>query len=278
MTTSTTQAERAQRFRALHDGAELLLLPNAWDPITAKIFAAAGFPAIATTSAGVAEALGFNDGEHTPLDLIVAATGRIVAAVDVPVTADIEAGFGATAHDVGETVRRIIGAGAVGINLEDVIYPDERLYELSEAARRVTAARRAAEAEGIPLYINARTDVFLLRVGEPGDRLAESLRRAAAFIDAGASGIFVPMVADNATIGALAAQIAAPLNVLARPGLPPRADLRRLGVRRVSLGSSAMRATMAYLRALAADVRDASGFGFLDRPATPYPSIPPGAN
>jgi 2-methylisocitrate lyase-like PEP mutase family enzyme len=273
MTTPTTQADRARAFDALHRREELLLLANAWDAISARIIAAAGFPAIATTSSGVAAAVGYPDGEGAPLDEIVAATARIARAVDVPVTADIESGFGATASDVAETVRRIINAGAVGVNLEDVIYPDGRLFEVPVAAERVRAARRAADAEGVPLYLNARTDVFLLKIGEPAGRTAEALRRARAFLDAGASGIFIPGVVDAATIGALASQIDAPLNVLAQPGIPSRADLRALGVHRVSLGSSPMRATMAFVRALAAEIRDDPGFAYLERAAIPYAEV-----
>ena len=260
MPTPIPQAERAQRFAALHD--ELLVIPNAWDAISARILAEAGFPAIATTSSGVAAALGYPDGEGAPLDEVVAATGRIARAVAVPVTADIESGFGATPSDVGETIRRILNAGAVGVNLEDVIYPDGRLFELDEAAKRVHAARRAADAEGVPLYLNARTDVFLLRIGEPSGRSAEALRRAHAFLDAGASGIFIPGVVDAPTVGALASQIPAPLNILAMPGIPSRADLRALGVRRVSLGSSLMRAVSARIREIAVDVRNDAGFAF----------------
>ena len=229
--------ERARRFRALHAGGELLLLPNAWDAISARIFAAAGFSAVATTSSGVANALGYPDGERAPRDEIVTVVARIAGALDVPVSADIESGFGASAADVGETVRRIAAAGAVGINLEDVVHPEPRLYDLPEAVERVRAARRAADAEGVALYLNARTDVFLLGIGEPAGRVAETLRRARAFLDAGADGIFVPAVVDAPTIAELVGGIPAPLNILSMAGLPPRAELRALGVRRVSLGS-----------------------------------------
>lgn len=252
--------ERARRFHALHAPGELLLLPNAWDAVSAAVFAAAGYPAVATTSSGVANALGYPDGERAPRDEVVAAVRRIAAAVGVPVSADIEAGFGASADEVGETVRRIVAAGAVGINLEDVTYPDPRLYDLPAAVERVRAARRAAEAEGVALFVNARTDVYLLEVGAPETRLGEALRRARAFVEAGADGIFVPGTVDPETIGQLAAGTGAPLNVLSNAGLPPRAELRALGVRRVSLGSRAMSATLGYLRTMARELRDADVF------------------
>jgi 2-methylisocitrate lyase-like PEP mutase family enzyme len=252
--------ERARRFHALHAPGELLLLPNAWDAVSAGIFAQAGYPAVATTSSGVANALGYPDGERAPRDEVVAATRRIAAAVDVPVTADIESGFGASAAEVGETVRRVVAAGAVGINLEDAVHPEPRLYDLPEAVERVRAARRAAEAEGVALFLNARTDVYLRAIGAPETRLGEALRRARAYVEAGADGIFVPGVSDAATIGSLAAGVAVPLNVISAPGLPSRAELRALGVRRVSLGPRAMSATMGYLRALARDLREADVF------------------
>lgn len=252
--------ERARRFHALHAPGELLLLPNAWDAVSASIFAGAGFPAVATTSSGVANALGYPDGERAPRDEVVAAVRRIAAAVDVPVSADLESGFGANPAEVGETVRRIAAAGAVGINLEDVVHPEPRLYDLPEAVERVRAARRAAQAEGVALFLNARTDVYLLGIGAPETRLDETLRRARAFAEAGADGMFVPGVADAATIGALAAGIGLPLNVISSAALPPRAELRALGVRRVSLGPRAASATMGYLRALAHDLREADAF------------------
>ncbi|MEA2663581.1 MAG: hypothetical protein QOI11_525 [Candidatus Eremiobacteraeota bacterium] len=252
--------ERARRFHALHAPGELLLLPNAWDAVSAAIFAGAGFPAVATTSSGVANALGYPDGERAPRDEVVAAVRRIAAALDVPVSADLESGFGANPAEVGETVRRIAAAGAVGINLEDVVHPEPRLYDLPEAVERVRAARRAAQAEGVALFLNARTDVYLLGIGAPETRLDETLHRARAFAEAGADGMFVPGVADAATIGALAAGIGLPLNVISSPALPPRAELRKLGVRRVSLGPRAASATMGYLRALARDLREAEAF------------------
>lgn len=252
--------ERARRFHALHAPGELLLLPNAWDALSASIFAQAGFPAVATTSSGVANALGYPDGERAPRDEVVAAVRRIAAAVDVPVSADLEAGFGTSAAEVGETVRRVAAAGAVGLNLEDVVHPEPRLYDLPEAVERVRAARRAAQAEGVALFLNARTDVYLLEIGAPETRLDEALRRARAFAEAGADGMFVPGVADAETIRALTAGTGLPLNVMSSAALPPRAELRALGVRRVSLGPRAASATMGYLRALARGLREADAF------------------
>lgn len=239
----TTQRELAVRFRSLHDPAAPLALANAWDPASARIVAASGAAAIATTSAGVAWTLGTADGNHVRRDEALALLGRItsaVAALDLPVTADIESGFGATPADVAETVSQVLATGAVGVNIEDADPepgPRSPLRPVEEQAARLAAAREAAERAGIPMYLNARVDVYLRGAGEESERLARTLARAHAYLDAGASGIFVPGVVDPATIGALAAGIDAPLNVLVRPGTPSVPELGGLGVARVSLGS-----------------------------------------
>lgn len=236
---------RAEAFRSLHVPGDPLLLVNAWDAATAVAVARAGAKAIATTSAGVSWSLGYADGERVPRDLTLAAAARVAAAVDLPVSADLEAGFG----DVAGTVRLALEAGIVGMNLEDA-HPEgagDRLFTFDEAAARVAAARRAADAAGVPFVINARTDVYLKNVGDERTRFDRSVERAAAYLAAGADCVFVPGVRDAATIGALAKAIPGPLNVLAVAGTPPLAELARLGVARVSLGSSPMRAMLATL-------------------------------
>jgi 2-methylisocitrate lyase-like PEP mutase family enzyme len=225
---------RAARFRALHTAADPLVLVNAWDPASARIVAASGAPAIATTSAGVAWTLGAPDGDTLPRDRALEHLARIVHAVpdDLPVTADIESGFGATPADVAETIRGVIAAGAIGVNLEDTARDGgPALRDIAGQQARLEAARAAADDAGVELYINARVDTYFQ--GRP----EETLARAEAYLAAGASGIFVPGVADADTIGALAKAIPAPLNVLAQPGTPPVAELAALGVARVSLGS-----------------------------------------
>jgi 2-methylisocitrate lyase-like PEP mutase family enzyme len=237
----TTQLERAVHFRALHDSAAPLALANAWDGASARLVAASGAAAIATTSAGVAWGLGAADGNRVDRDAALALLERVVAAVALPVTADIESGFGATPAAVADTVARVLATGAVGVNIEDAHTeptPDDPLRPAAEQAERLAAARAAAERAGIPLYINARIDVYLRAVGEESGRLAETLRRAALFLDAGASGVFVPGVADPEQIAALAAGIDAPLNIMVGPGSPSVPELGKLGVARASLGAS----------------------------------------
>src|SRR5215470_7410836 len=185
------QADKARLFHSLHTSGTLLRLPNAWDAASARVIEAAGAAAIATTSAGVAWSLGHADGDQLPRHLAIGAVARVAAAVGVPVSADIESGFADDAEGVAETIAGVIAAGAVGINLEDASHGGAApLRPVAEAAERVAAARRAAWAAGIPLYINARTDTYLLRVGEGEARVRETLTRASAYLEAGADGIF----------------------------------------------------------------------------------------
>jgi len=239
-------AERAEALRALHGGPELLVLPNAWDVASARVFEEAGFPAIATTSSGIAAAHGLSDGEGMPADEMLAAVARITAALGVPVTADLEAGYGLEPADLA---RRTIEAGAAGLNFED---SDHRgsgpLIDAARHAERIAALKESARAEGVDLVVNARVDVYLRDVDPTGDRLDEAVRRARAYREAGADCIFVPGVSDDGTIGALAGAVPAPLNVLAVRKTPPLSRLRELGVARVSLGGGPMKATLAALR------------------------------
>ncbi len=255
MTTTSTADARARTLHALHDPAAPLALSNVWDVASARVVEATGAPAIATTSAGVAWALGRPDGDRLERADLLAAVRRIVAAVDVPVTVDIEGGAAVDADDVAETVRGLLDAGAVGLNIEDGTRgPDE-------LAARVAVARAAADRAGVALFVNARTDVFLRGVGAPEDRVAETVRRAHRYVEAGADGVFVPAVVDAPTIAALAAAVPAPLNVMVRPGLPPVPELGRLGVARVSLGSSVAQAAYAVARRAAEELRASGTYG-----------------
>ena len=249
--TKMTQAEKAARFRRLHEG-PILILPNAWDVASARIFETAGFQAIGTTSAGIAAAHGYPDGERISREEMLDAVRRIASGVDLPVSADIEAGYGATPEEVAETVRGVIAAGAVGINLEDATYqPASPLREIPRQVERIRAAREAAERSDFPLFINARTDVYWLGVGEPSSRLDHALRRLQAYRAAGADCLFVPGVRNPEEIAALAREIDGPLNVIAGAGVPAIPELARLGVARLSVGSGPIRATLTYLQQIA---------------------------
>jgi 2-methylisocitrate lyase-like PEP mutase family enzyme len=262
---------KAELFRKLHDRSRLLVLPNAWDVASARIFEDAGFPAIATTSAGIAYALGYADKERITRSEMAGAVRRIAEAVRVPVTADVEAGYGRRASDVAETVQAILEAGAAGMNLEDATHEEKRpLFDLDAQVERIQAARKAADGAGIPIVINARTDVFITAAGPEEQRMEEAIRRANAYRDAGADCLFVPGVSDAARIRALAKGIRGPLNILAGPGVPPAPELHALGVARLSVGSGAMRAAMGLTRRIAEELRAAGTYLALTEGAIPY--------
>lgn len=259
-----TQADKARRFRAMHDRSRVLVLPNAWDAGGARLFARMGFPAVATTSGGVSWSLGHADGEHASLDEVVGAVARIARTVDVPVTADMEAGFGDTPEAVAQSMRAVIEAGAVGVNLEDGLHAPGALRQLDEAAERIRAARAAADASGVPLVINARTDAWLLGHGaSDADRFDETVRRARAFLAAGADCIFPIGLVDVALLKALVEAIDAPVNVAARPGLADVAELGRIGVARVSTATRFATVALSAVQAAARDVLDNGRFDAL---------------
>ncbi|MDE9365195.1 isocitrate lyase/phosphoenolpyruvate mutase family protein [Luteipulveratus sp. YIM 133132] len=229
----------AARLHALHD--DLLVLPNCWDAVTARVVEAAGAPALATTSAAVAWSLGAPDGNRLDRDLMLQNLRRITDVVDVPVSCDIEGGFGESDEALAETTRLVIEAGAVGVNLEDTYAGAFRSVE--DAAHRVAVVREAAQAAGVDLFVNARTDTFLAGDGDEDDTVA----RAKAYVAAGASGVFVPGTGDLDVLGRLTAAIDAPVNVLVGPGSPSVAALRAAGVRRVSAGSSLAESVLGHV-------------------------------
>lgn len=245
------QRQCAEALRAMHQPGAPLVLVNAWDVASAKVIEQTGAPAIATTSAGIAWSLGYPDGEHIPRDLMIESIGRIARGVSTPVTADLEAGYARTLTELVDTVRSVISAGAVGMNLEDAISTpigsEDPLFSVATAVDRVAAARVAAKKAGVPLVINARTDVFLREVGHPATRLGRAIDRLNAYRAAGADALFAPGVWDRDTIRHLVREVSGPINVLAVPGTPSMAELAQLGVARVSLGSGALRLTLAML-------------------------------
>lgn len=255
------QKELAERFRGLHNGEHILILPNAWDVATARIFEEAGFPAVATTSAGIANVLGYPDGERISRDEMLAVVERIARHLSVPVTADMEAGYSDTLDGLAETARLLVAAGAVGLNLEDAVASKESLlYETAQAVDRVRVVRESAAVVGVPLVINARTDVFLAQIGEPATRLEHAIRRANAYREAGADCLFVPGVRDAETIATLAREIDGPINVLAGPGAPSVPELERLGVKRVSVGSGPARAALSLVQRIARELLESGTY------------------
>lgn len=233
--------ERGAELRRLHEDPELLQVINVWDAISARVVA--DLPdtrALATASHSIAATFGYDDGENIPLDLMLDMVGRIVATTDLPVSADLEGGYG----DAGETIRRAIGVGVVGANLED------RMRPFGEAVELVRAAVRAAESEGVPFALNARTDVFLRdALPTPDEKAEEAIRRGRAFLDEGATCVFVPGKLDEPTVKRLVAGLGERrLSVIAVPGSLPPARLQELGVARVSYGPWTQRVALTALR------------------------------
>jgi 2-methylisocitrate lyase-like PEP mutase family enzyme len=250
------QKAKGAALRAMHRGPRILLLPNAWDVASARVLEEAGFGAIATTSAGIAFTLGYPDGQRISREEMLRVVARIAAAVGVPVTADMEAGYGDRPEDAAKTARGVMEAGAVGMNLEDRT-DDQRhpLMDLPLQLEKVAAVQEGARTAGLPIVLNVRTDVFLLQVGPPEERYDMALQRLAAFRDAGADCVFVPGLHDAEAIGRLVQDLQCPVNVLAGPGFPSVPELEKLGVARVSLGSGPMRATLGLLRKMAEELK-----------------------
>jgi 2-methylisocitrate lyase-like PEP mutase family enzyme len=265
MASLADQKAKAMAFRAMHHGPRILVLPNAWDVASARVFEEAGFGALATTSAGVAFSLGYPDGQKISREEMLARVARIARAVKVPLTADVEAGYGIGPRDAAETARGAIAAGAVGMNLEDAT--DDRahpLVELSLQLEKIRAAREAALKTGVLMVLNARTDTYLAQVGAPEMRYDETVRRLAAYRDAGADSVFVPGLRDAETIARMVRDLECPLNILAGPGSPPIPQLEKLGVARVSIGSAAMRATLGLVKRIAEELKTSGSYAELE--------------
>jgi 2-methylisocitrate lyase-like PEP mutase family enzyme len=263
--TGSEQTKKAEAFRRMHTHGDVLVLPNVWDLASARIIEDAGFPAIATTSAGIAFVHGFPDGQKIPAEQMFAAVAKIASRVDVPVTADVESGYGSTPEDAARTARAVVDAGAVGMNFEDATGdPARPLFDLSLQLERIRAIRETSRQLGVPLVLNARTDVYLAQVGDPSGRYDEAARRLSSYRDAGADCVFVPGVRDPETIRRIVEQLRCPVNILAVPGGPSLSELSGMGVRRVSLGSGPMRAAMGVLLRLADELKTSGTYSQIE--------------
>jgi 2-methylisocitrate lyase-like PEP mutase family enzyme len=259
------QNKKAEAFRAMHRAPDVLVLPNAWDVISARILEEAGFPAIATTSAGIAFTLGHPDGQKISRDEMLAAVSRIAAAVKAPVTADVESGYGDRPEDAAQTASAVVAAGAVGMNLEDAAHHEERtLVDLPLQLEKIAAVKETAHTSGVPIVLNARTDIYLLEIGKPESRYDAALERMSEFRDAGADCLFAPGLRDAETIRRLVSELRCPVNILAGPESPSIPELQKLGVARVSLGSSPIRATLGLLRRMAQELKTTGTYRSLE--------------
>jgi len=265
------QAEKAERFRKLHHGPRILALPNAWDVASARILEETGYPAIATSSAAVAFSLGYPDGQRVSRDEMLEVVGRIAHSVRVPVTADMESGYGTSVEEMRETAKAVIAAGAIGMNLEDVTGDDESSHvALPLQVEKIRAIREMAKSIGVPFVLNARTDTYLMPIGPEATRFERTVERLCAYRDAGADCLFAPGLYDRETIAKLVKAVEAPINILANPACPPMAELEKIGVARVSAGSGIMRAAMGTVQRIGKEMFEARSCQAMFAGAMPY--------
>ena len=268
------QAERAEQFRKLHRGPHILVLPNAWDVASARILEELGYPAIATTSAGIAFSLGYPDGQRVSREQMLEVVARIARAVRVPVTADMEAGYGITAKDMSETARALIAAGAIGLNLEDVTGEDESSHvNITLQSEKIRAIRETASSLGVPLVLNARTDTYLMPIGPAETRFDRTVERLRAYRQAGADCLFAPGLRDGETIRKLVTALDAPLNILLMAGGPSLRELEKMGVARASAGSAVMRATLSLVQRIGKKLMQAGSCDFLFDGTIPHADL-----
>jgi 2-methylisocitrate lyase-like PEP mutase family enzyme len=273
MTAGPSQRVLAEEFLALHRMHRPFVLANCWDVLTAALFAREGFQAIGTSSYATAASLGLHDGEHIVLEHTAQLVKQLADRLDLPVSADIEAGYAETIEGVVESARSVFDAGAVGINIEDSTGDPERpLYDRSFQCEKIAAIRRVTAAAGFHPVINARTDVYLLSTGSGGWRLRQTIERGRAYVEAGADCVFVPDMGDldAITIAQLVSDIGAPINVIAGASTPSMATLAEIGVARVSLGPRVMRAALGLFQEIAREILDQGTFSIMNRGALSY--------
>src|SRR5512133_2538425 len=273
---SSIQKEKAEMFLKFHHDKEILLLLNSWDIGSSKLIEACGYKAIATTSMGIAASLGYPDSQVIQLPEMIGVIKGIVNGVKVTVTVDIEAGYGNNVNEIVESVNKIIATGIVGINIEDSIDLNPVLIEEMEFCERISAIRELSDSLGFHLVINARTDSFFTSTGTPQEKLSESIRRGNKYREAGADCIFIQPVWDRETISTLVKEINAPVNILSNPGigagLPPSvSELQDVGVARLSLGSSLMKATLSLIKKVADELSEKGTYNILSDTLTPLP-------
>ena len=273
---SNTQRDKAERFLNSHRDNEVLVLANSWDIGGSKLIEACGFKAVATTSMGIAASLGYPDCQAITFSEMLDAITGIVNGVKVPVTVDIEAGYGNNVDEIVGSVKKVIATGIVGINIEDSIDRNPVLIDEMEFCERISAIRALSDSLGFHLVINARTDSFYTSSGSLREKLSESIKRGNKYREAGADCIFVQPVWDRETISTLVKEIDAPINILANPGIgaglpPPVRELQNLGVARLSLGSSLMKATLALMKKVADELSEKGTYSILLDSLTPLP-------
>lgn len=274
---SNIQKEKAEQFLNYHHDKDILVLLNSWDIGSSKLIEACGYKAVATTSMGIAASLGYPDCQVITLPEMINAITGIINAVEVPVTMDIEAGYGNNLSEIIDSVKKIIATGVVGINIEDSIDLNPVLIDEMEFCERISAIRALSDSLGFHLVINARTDSFYTSTGSAQEKLSESIRRGNKYREAGADCIFVQPVWEREMIATLVKEINAPINILANPTIgagvtPSISELQDLGVARVSLGSALMKATLALIKKVANELSEKGTYNILLDTLTPLPN------
>jgi 2-methylisocitrate lyase-like PEP mutase family enzyme len=271
---TSVQAQKAERLRKLHHGPRILVFPNAWDVVSARMMEEAGYPAIATSSSAVAAALGYPDGQRISRKEMLEVVERIARAVRVPVTADVEAGYGTTVEEMAETAKAVVASGAVGMNLEDVTGDNESsLVEMALQVEKIRAICRVSVSLGVPLVVNARTDIYLLQIGDAATRFERTVERLRVYRQSGADCLFAPGIRDRETISKLVKAVGAPLNILVTPGCPSLGELEKLGVARASAGSAVMRATLGLVRRIGKELMEKGTYDSLFSGAIPFDDV-----
>ena len=265
---------KSKNFHELHTQSTTFVLPNAWDAISAKTFEQSGFQAIGTTSAGIAMSLGYADGQNMPFEKLIDTISTISNAVDIPVSADIEAGYGFTIEEIVNNVKQVIDAGAIGINIEDGTgNVEEPLHDLTIQTENIEAIRDLSDSLSMSLFINARTDLYWANVGAPEKRFEEALKRAKAYVEAGANCIFIPGLTDLETIKKFRKEISVPINLLAHSELPSLSDLSAIGIERVSCGSGPFRATVTHLKSISEEIFNTQSFDKMTKNVLSYADV-----
>ncbi len=268
--TTAEQRRKARTLRDLHSGPDLLLLPNVWDPIGARVLASKSYPAVATASAAISASLGFEDGEKITRRTMLEVVHRISRAVAVPVTADMESGYGASVAELDETTRCLIETGAVGLNIEDSLEEGGPLRRAGEQAERIAAVREAAAARGLDLVINARVDTFLSDMfDQPEERIEEAVARAEVYRRAGADCIYPIGPGDAETLTVLRSRITLPLNALATPDAAPLGTMAAIGINRVSFGPFIFRSCLRKFADIADTLSRSAGYECFGREMMP---------
>jgi 2-methylisocitrate lyase-like PEP mutase family enzyme len=267
------QAQKAEQFRNMHHGPRMLVLANVWDVVSARILEECGHPAIATSSAAVAFSRGYPDGQYISRDEMLDVVGRIARVVRVPVTADLEAGYGTTDKDMVETTKAAIEAGAIGMNLEDAGDDESSLVHLPLQVEKIRAIRETSKSLSVPFVLNARTDVYLSSIGPEATRFERTVERLRAYRDAGADCLFAPGLHDREIISRLVKAVAAPLNILITPQCPSLGELEKIGVARVSAGSTVMRAALRVVQRIGKEMLESRSCETLFDRAIPWADL-----